>query len=101
MIGIPCFDLANAKSQDVVSAICFRIKGGIDRYNCRTALIKERHDNILSKSSSSLVEIGFNRQTIIETAINVFQISVLLICSYMTHINRSNIDTNSRINRGD
>jgi len=55
----------------------------------------------LPELTSRLIKIGFQHQAIVEPTINLFEESSLIVCFYMTNIDRRNINTDPRKYRGD
>ena len=83
MLREPFKNLAGPHRLDVNAAGFLRIKVCIDRDDSNTALIQHRHNDVLHKGPSGLVNIGFYRQTVIKPTLDDLLESVAVIQSHM------------------
>src|SRR5580765_936485 len=101
MLWIPLDDLTYTKRDDVISTRSFWINRRINRNYRAYPSIEQGHCDILPKSSCCLIDISLDRQTVVETTVDIFDISSLIVISYMTNVDGSHVNAKTCENRGD
>ena len=88
MLREPFKNLASPHRLNVDATGFLRIKFCIDRDDSNAALVQHRHNDVLHKGSSGLVNIGFHCQTVIKPAVDDLLESVAAIQSHMLNGHR-------------
>src|SRR4051812_44364161 len=97
MLRHPVDNISTTKRQNIVSTRFFGINRSINGNKRCNASIKKGHCYILPKCARSLVNIGFDSQTVVQTTIDILKIAAFVIRSDMTHVNGRYIDTETSV----
>jgi hypothetical protein len=101
MLWIPLNNLANTQSLDVKTVCDVGILGSIYRNQRNNAFVKERHCHVLAKSTSFLVNVGFDRQAVVETTVNLFNKSTVIVQAHMQNWIGGDVHTEAGIDGRD
>src|SRR4051812_29033599 len=91
MFRHPSDDLSSSESYDIICIGIYRIDRGVYWNDGHDALVEERHVNVQPELSCSLIDVAFDSQAILETALNGLDELAFFVVSNVGHFDGGGI----------